>query len=257
MYHVWSDDETTSSRDIPQSDRITARHNPKTIWNTLTTTTSTSPSFLVQVRKSHRPDCICLRSPPKTFIPTDPDWFTSRSNIGARFSVAHSSPDRSTRGSFRQGSSHVPSSLSWHRAAPRSSQKAFFHHFATWFCPHLNGISLVYLKFSARDTLLQMYPPDVKHTPTETSCHMWVCVFFFENLIRRRLISVFHLFGSFARIPLGSQWRISQGRTCSSLWHVFLPVIRWIFPHQVVDVIQNVLVLSLSHANGHQQWNTL
>ena len=34
---------------------------------------------------------------------------------------------------------------------------------------HSHGISLVYLKFSTRDTLLQMYSPDIQHTPKETS----------------------------------------------------------------------------------------
>ena len=47
---------------ISLSDRVTAQHNHKTTWNTLTTTKSTSPSYLVHLEKSKLPDCMCLVS---------------------------------------------------------------------------------------------------------------------------------------------------------------------------------------------------
>ena len=122
-------------------DRVTAQHNHKTTWNILTTTKSTSPSYRVQLEKSHLPDCMCLKSR-VTFIPTNPDWFTSVLDLTLElgFSVAYLSPDRSTHRVPRDLSDpFVKDRHTFHQAfpdictAPPSSQKAFFHFFATLF----------------------------------------------------------------------------------------------------------------------------
>ena len=117
------------------------------------------------------------------------------------FSVAYLSPDRSThRGPRDLSDPFVKGRHTFHQAfpdicaAPRSSQKAFFLFFTTLFRHHLSGISLVYPKFSTRDILLQMYPPDIQHTSKDISEHKRAPIF---------LISVAHLFGSFTLIVLG------------------------------------------------------
>ena len=71
------------------------------------------------------------------------------------------------------------------------------------------------LWFTPSFILLQMYPPDIQHTSTDNSEQKGALVF--KDLVRQTLISVAHLFGSFARVPLEGQGRTSQGRTFSCL----------------------------------------
>ena len=157
-------------------------------------------------------------------IPTNPNCFTSILDLTLElgFAIAYLSPDRSTpRGPRNLSDPFVKDRHTFHQAftdsctAPRSSQKAFFHFFATLFRQHSSGISLVYPKFSTRHILLQMYPPDIQHTSTDNSEQKGALVF--KDLVRQTLISVAHLFGSFARVPLEGQGRTSQGRTFSCL----------------------------------------
>ena len=89
--------------------------------------------------------------------------FSPRSNCRARLSIAHFSPDRSTHRSPRdpsrslcQGSSHVPPSLG-------SLLPCLCHTIPPAFARELFGLPEVL------NTLLQMYPPDIQHTPKETS----------------------------------------------------------------------------------------
>ncbi len=156
--------------------------------------------------------------------------------------------------SSRQGSSHVPPRLPWNRS---ERTKSLFLFFATPSRRHLHGNSLVNMKFSTRDTLLQMYPPDIWHAPKETSEYKGALFFFFWELdeaetdLRRTLVGIFCTGTSWV------QWRISHGKTYFFLWHILSPVFRQIIPHQVVNVIENVLVLPLPHTNRQQQRNTL
>ena len=95
---------------------------------TLTTTQSTSPSFLLQLQKSHRPDCKCLQVSSGTFIPTNPVCQLLTCLQTAQLTEAHgiSDPFVKNRHTFHQDFTDIC-------AAPRSSQKAFFHSFATVF----------------------------------------------------------------------------------------------------------------------------
>ena len=160
-------------------DRVTAQRNHKTIRHTLTTTKSSSPSFLVQVEVLPSRLHVSQVST-GTFIPTNPDRFTfsPRSNSTARFISCLLVPDRSThRGPKDLSDPFVKDRHTFHHAstdmcaAIRSTQEAFFHSFATLFRQPLSGTSSVYLTFSTRDILLQMYPPDIQHTPQEISEH--------------------------------------------------------------------------------------
>ena len=65
----------TLSGVLPLSDRVKAQHHHKTMWNTLTTTKSTSSSYPVHLVESHLPDCMCLWSPRRTFDSHKPGLF--------------------------------------------------------------------------------------------------------------------------------------------------------------------------------------
>ena len=168
---------------------------------------------------------MCLRSPQGTFNSHKPELFhfNPRSNIGARVCscLIVSRLLNSQRQKRHLCDPFVKDRHTFHQAftdictAPRSSQKAFFHLFATLFRQHSSGISLVRPKFSTRDILLQMCPPDIQHTSKDNSEHKGALIF--KDLVRKTLISAAHLFGLFARVPLQGQGRTSQGRTFSCL----------------------------------------
>ena len=163
------------------------------------------------------------------FKQTSTGSLQSSSSMELGFTVAYLSPDRSTHRGPRDLSDPRHT---FHQAVPdicaasRSSQKPSSISLPLYIRQHLSGISLVYLKFSTRHILLQMYPPDIQHTSKDISEHQGALIFFFEDLVRQALISVAHLFGFCARVPLEGQERTSQGKTFSSLWEVLLQIFR-------------------------------
>ena len=103
----------TLSGVLPLSDRVKAQHHHKTMWNTLTTTKSTS-SYPVHLVESHTFQIACvsglLEGPS---IPTNPDCFTSILDLAVAYFVSRPLNSQRPKGSlesFRQGSSHVPPS---------------------------------------------------------------------------------------------------------------------------------------------------
>ena len=129
----------------------------------------------------------------------------------------HFPPDRSAHRSPRDPSDPCVKD----RHTFLQALEAFFHVFATRSRQHLHGNSLVHLKFSTPwfRCILPTSSTLRKRLPSTRE----LSIFFFEKLTWQRLISVSHLFVLFARIPLGWQWRMSQGRTYSSLPYVLLP----------------------------------
>ena len=209
----------TLSGVLSLSDRVKAQHHHKTMWNTLTTTKSTSASYpvhLVEVTPSRwhvsqvssrdlqfpQTRTVSLQSSILQLLTLSPDRSTPRAPRDL------SNPFVKDRHTFHQAITNICT-------APRSSQKAFFHFFATLFRQHSSGISLLYTKFSTRDIPLQMYPPDIQHTSKENSEHQGALIF--QDLVRQTLISVAHPIDLFARVPLEGQERTSQGRTFSCL----------------------------------------
>ena len=102
----------------------------------------------------------------------------SSSNMELGFTVAYLSPHHSThRGPRDLSDPFVKDRHTFHSAFPdicaasRSSQKPSSISLPLEIRQHLSGISVVYLKFSTRDILLQMYPPDIQHTSKEISEH--------------------------------------------------------------------------------------
>ena len=81
-----------------------------------------------------------------TFIPTHPVFQLLTCLQTAQITEPHgiSDPFVKDRHTFHQAFTDIC-------AAPQSSQKAFFHSFATVFRQPLGGTSLVYLKFSTKD----------------------------------------------------------------------------------------------------------
>ena len=146
----------TLSGVLTLSDRGTAQHNHKTIWNTLTTTKSTSPSYL-----AHLVEVTPSRLHVSQVSSRDLQFPQTRT-VSLQSSILQLltlSPDRSTpRGPRDLSNPFVKDRHTFHQAftnictAPRSSQKAFIHFFATLFRQHSSGISLVYTKFSTRET---------------------------------------------------------------------------------------------------------
>ena len=146
----------TLSGVLPLSDRVKAQHHHKTMWNTLTTTKSTS-SHPVHLVESHTFQIACVSGLLEGHsIPTNPNCFTSILDLTLELgcAIAYLSPDRSTpRGPRHLCDPFVKDRHTSHQAftdsctAPRCSQKAFFHFFATLFRQHSSGISLVHPKF--------------------------------------------------------------------------------------------------------------
>ena len=213
------------------SDRGTAQHNHKTVWNTLTKTKSTSPSYrahLVEVTPS-RLHVSQVSSRDLQFPQTR--TVSLQSSILQLLTL---SPDRSTpRGPRDLSNPFVKDRHTFHQAftnictAPRSSQKAFIRFFATLFRQHSSGISLVYTMFSTRDIPLQMYPPDIQHTSEENSEHQGAPIF--QDLVRQTLISVAHPIGLFARVPL-------EGPGADITRQVFLLSLRRIFANLPISL---------------------
>ena len=189
-------DERTLSGVLTLSDRVKAQHHHKTMWNTLTTTKSTSSSYpvhLVEVTPS-RLHVSQVSSRDLQFPQTRS--VSLQSSILQLFTL---SPDRSTpRGPRDLSNTFVKDRHTSHQAftnictAPRSSQ--------TLFRQHSSGISLVYTKFSTRDIPLQMYPPYIQHTSKENSEHKGALIF--QDVVKLTLISVAHPFDLFAQVPL-------------------------------------------------------
>ena len=103
----------TLSGILSLSDRVKAQHHHKTMWNTLTTTKSTS-SYPVHLVESHTFQIACvsglLEGPS---IPTNLDCFTSILDLAVAYFVSRPLNSQKSNGSlesFRRGSSHVPPS---------------------------------------------------------------------------------------------------------------------------------------------------
>ena len=133
------------------------------------------------VRKSHRPDCTCLRSPrgpsfPQTRTGSRQSSIQHWSSVFQLLTCLQTAQYTEAQGipqilSSRIVTRSIKLSLTfvWHVGAHRKPSSISLPLFSTSI---LCGISLVYLKFSTRDILLQMYPPGIQHTPKDTSEHI-------------------------------------------------------------------------------------
>ena len=113
---------------------------------TLTTTQSTSPSFLLQLQKSHRPDCQCSRSPREPSFPHT--QFVSCLLVSRPLNSQRPMGSRIT--SSRIVTRSIKPSLTFARhlgahRKPSSTPSPLYS------ASLLGGTSLVYLKFSTKD----------------------------------------------------------------------------------------------------------
>ena len=90
----------TLSGVLSLSDRVKAQHHHKTMWNTLTTTKSTSSSYPVHLVESHTLQIACvsglLEGPS---IPTNPDCFTSILDLAVAYFVSRPLKSQKSKGS--------------------------------------------------------------------------------------------------------------------------------------------------------------